>query len=316
VCTSEAPQLDRISRVELRGASSRELCERLRTKAGAAIDAATVNTDIHGLFASRRVADVIVEREAGAEIVVVYHVREYPRIVDTRVTIDGVNMTLEQELRAAIPLLDWAAPGPLRRGADQLRERLADAGFKHASVTPTTQAGADGVRVLWKIVAGRPLTIRSFAARGNVALSTAELAQMLPSLQPGRVVRRDETSHEILRLQAWYYDRGLVNVHVDDVAFDERASDDTAAATVTIREGDVFQLGAVHFSGTLAAPEAEYAKAAALTSGAVFSRTAIIEARQRAQAFHAQHGGKGEPTPSTSIDNTAHRIDLTFEFGP
>jgi len=108
----------------------------------------------------------------------------------------------------------------------------------------------------------------------------------------------------------------MVNVRIDDLGIEERAGDDSMAVTVIIHEGDVFQLGAVHFAGGLLAPEADYEAVAKLVSGAVFSRAAIIEARQRVQAFHAGRGGKGEPLPETTIDMATHRIALTFRFDP
>ncbi len=145
---------------------------------------------------------------------------------------------------------------------------------------------------------------------GNRAVSTAALDALVPADHEPTDQDLERVS---LKTSSMYWDLGYVNVKVLEtdgtcvVGFPTSDCRRSGAVTFRIDEGAKFSIAAVEFRGFPSAVD----DLARIRVGDVFSRTAIVEDRERLEAAFG-----ATVMPMTKMDSQRHTIDLMFELTP
>ncbi|MBX3231245.1 MAG: hypothetical protein KIT84_09910 [Labilithrix sp.] len=308
-----APLSLAIERVCTYGASdaNRAEVERALTfRIGAPLATEEVRASIEALVATRLFDDVAIGAEKRGNGALVHVVlTERPRVEE--VVYDGASaaqMTSPVEYDKPIDRFVLAA------AADKIESEYHLHGYGAAKVTFVTEPTKPGfVRVRFKVVEGTPWKLAKISFPGTTKLSEAEL-RALSGLTPGSAWNPTALAQAAQRIVNAYYDRGYVNVRMEELQRDV-AADGAVTVTWPVQEGERFSVGKVSFSGAPADKlEGELRAAMKTRTKAVFDRSMLQADIARIRELFAKRGKKVEVNPLTKTDQKAKTIEIEIEL--
>jgi outer membrane protein insertion porin family len=315
----------KIVRVAVRGPGSladADLAGAIATKAGDALDHQAIVRDVRRLWRLGIVAGVRVDATPEAGGVALSFVVDAAPLV-RRVTIDPVpddDGAREAHLRAmAGGIYD---PMRLHRAGHRLEEELKSNGHMKAEVAVRARRAGPGlVDVCFAAAPGPRYVIDRIDFPGARRIDAGALRALVRRASgdidaPGGAYRAELLDEDLVKIDAAYYDAGMVNVKVGspEVVIDERHA--RLIVKVPIDEGDVFRLGRIAFKGVAAGDLDQYRRELGVKSGDVFTRSALATGLEKLRSLERDRGRKGEVDPETAIDSTTHVIDVTIEVTP
>ena len=269
----------------------------LTTVSGGLLEGETVRADLRRIWALGVLADARVEVSLapdGAHVTFV---------VAPHAAIDRVIAPASPELARLRALTGGAYEPPrIRRLAEAIQDRYAADGYADARIS-VVRARRPGVTLCVVADRGPYVTIGAIRFPGRAAVSDAELLAAIGGLRVGGIVDADQLEIAPLRVSTLYWNRGYARVQTSEARVVRRGA--RADIELPVVEGPVYTIGVVRVSGVPGAT------AAALTPGELFSRDRIATARDALQATLDAHAS--EVVIETTIDERAHRVDVTFE---
>jgi len=308
-----------VAQVALRGSDDRDLCALLSVQAGKAIDEAMVTADIHALFASRAVRDVVAvsELDAAGRTILAYELSARPSLREVR--IEGISHTelLDAAAAARSSKPRWFEELWLAEACGSLEKALRDAGFRHARVEPRVEPSPHGtVDVVLRVTEGPRTLVSSIRFSRLRVLEERALRSELATTERS-VLSEAALERDALFIAVSGYDRGLIEIRVEPPQVVESAAGDSAEVAFLVGEGPVYRLGKLAVAGEGALSPREYGRAlSGLTTGSTFSRKAILEAMARIRAEHERRGSHVEVTPETQLDTKRKIVDLVLKLTP
>ena len=112
---------------------------------------------------------------------------------------------------------------------------------------------------------------------------------------------------DVFALNAVYFDHGMVRATVE---FSRTGKE----LLFTVREGDVYKLGKLAFSGYALSDGDAFLKALESKKGTVFSRIAMQRDMKRITERASKEGARVNVTPMTDVDMDKKLINVTFEL--
>ena len=272
-----------------------------------ALDAAMADPTIEG-------AEVTATQRGGGGVDVAIAVTGRPTLVGVEVRVAGGDpLAPDAALTAGVgrPL----SPPVFDHARAHLVTDYADRGYLHATASWRTVAKGAGVWAIVEIVPGDRVRFGTIRLRGNHDLGDAELAHAIAAdLAAGQPWNQDAVERASLLLAAYYWDHGYAQVRVDVDPVPATAAGETAIG-FTIQEGGRFHLGAITAPALGPAAAGRALAQLAIRSGALFSRTALADARTKLEALAAaQLGYPVDITVLTKVDATTSTVDVTFEI--
>lgn len=176
-----------------------------RDAVGAVYSAVRIRDAIEQLYATKRIASVVVQAEpAGADSVTLrFIIKRKTQALSVKVEVvdaegDGGNVT-EQELLFRLTLLDPGAvvtEQTLRENATLIQDYLRERGYFRAEVTYTQQpiANANEVGVTFRVVLNQPATINTFDIQIEGINNSIFEGKLL--LEPGKTFSRDKLNRD------------------------------------------------------------------------------------------------------------------------
>jgi outer membrane protein assembly factor BamA/autotransporter translocation and assembly factor TamB len=168
-----------------------------------------------------------------------------------------------------------------------VRGALVDRGYFPASVTATLNDASNGKQLRIIVDPGPHSSSRRIVFEGNQHLSSEQLQAAIRDPETARAVwlHPDRVRD---RLVALYRSEGYLNadVRLAGIALEGPV----ATRTISIREGEAFQLRRVHVDGVNALPIGEITTASALAPGGMFSQGLIERARRAIAQTYRQQG--------------------------
>jgi outer membrane protein assembly factor BamA len=328
-CPDKAPPLDSdprsasaldgkvVERVCVIGASPEgqaEVTKVLVTKVGDKIDAVKVREDITALVKLQLLDDVTAFAEPSGEnnVLLVYVVKERPRIAE--VVFEGATVMSQSGLAGKIPLekkrpLDKSE---VRALVNALRDEYAHRGYGGAKVDAVIEPAPDGmVRVRFVVVEGPQWKLAKLVFKGATKVKEAELKKAVEILE-GSAFDDEKVEKASLALQALYFDRGMLEVRVDDPKKDA-ASDGAVTLTFGITEGDVYKVGTIK-TGKLGEKFSKDLEPKLKTkSKAVFDRSILLGDVERIKEFFKAKNQKVEVYPRTELDPKTHTVNILLD---
>lgn len=319
---------DTVLRVEVRGNAripTATLCAYLHTRAGGVFAEADVRRDTRDLFESGILDDVQVTSEAlpgGRALVFVVH--ERPRV--RRFAVSGAAPADADRIHGLLgrdgDLFDGET---LRTQIAEVRADYVERGHRSVEIAwKATPSEENQIDLSVTIVEGPKALIQSVQLRG-VATKARE-AELLSLMEtglghynvPGVIYRADAFELGVLRMNAWYYDHGMIDTNVSREELTLSADRASLAIVVDVAEGPVYRLGEVHCTGDLAglaAGEATCLELLGVRTGDVFNRAAMMRGMERIRAQQAAKGRSTQIEPQTELDPAKKTVRLRLAIG-
>lgn len=313
--------------IEVSGFATPERAARARDgikkNIGSPFDRAHVAGWVHFVASLSGVADVVAEaRPAQGGVAVRLVVKEHPlvRSVDVRGS-HSVPAT-EWLNRMGIKEGDYFDPVLATSRRHDMIETLQQFGHFNADVAFSVEKAADGrIALIYTVEEGPAVVVSKIDFKGNKAAKREALLGILSKnggTTVGQRYWREALSNAILHLSSHYYDRGYVNVQVDNPVETLSPDKSKMSLAITIREGDRFKIGKLEAKGTLVVGAAEYVKLLGVKSGEVFNRSKIARGLEK---INEMHKSKGRPAmevfPTTDLDLKKKTVAITLQVqGP
>ena len=245
---------------------------------------------IRSLFATGFFKDVTLEVDGDVLVVVL---QERPSIA--QVEFIGVKEFDKDTLNKAMRQIGLAEGrifdrGIADRAEQELKRQYLTRGKYAAEVTTTvTPLERNRVSVNFTVTEGESSKIRQISIIGAKAFSEKQLLGLFVLREPGLFTwyskqdqySRQKLSADLETLRSYYQDRGYLEFNIDSTQVSITPDKKDIYITVSINEGEKYNVAEVKVDGQLLLPEAEIRKLITLKSGEVFSRIKLNESNKK-----------------------------------
>jgi len=319
----------RVDRVQFRGNRKVEddaIRLNLASQVGGKVNLAKIRQDIRAMWKMGFFHEIQVEVEGsptgGAYLTFV--VKEKPSV---RKVLVGGNKGVE--LSDINDVLDLKKDSILniakvKRNRRKIQQLYVEKGYYLASVKheirPVNESEVD---VWYTINEHAKVEVRDVQFIGNKTLSDKELKSImitrkggsLSFLSSGGVFNEKDFEGDLVRITAYYYDRGFINVKLGTPQIRLSRDKRYMYLSINIDEGPVFNIGKVDFKGELIGKKADYYKRLTINAGEKFNRSKVGQDIQRLTNFYRNKGyAYVNITPMTNVDLESRRVSLSFEI--
>lgn len=271
---------------------------------GHELDAATVRDGLVALFATGLVRDaeaIAVPLDA-ERVVLTWFATPYPKLSNVRV--EGAKAL------GGDAVLDGLNPSDFAYGSgvtlQKLRTEVVEFYQAHGYPAADATVALVGTEAVVTVTEGELASIEHIRFAGVKKVKEAELREALTSKE-GAVFQEDVAERDVFALNAVYFDHGMVRATVE---FSRTGKE----LLFTVREGDVYKLGKLAFSGYALSDGDAFLKALESKKGTVFSRIAVQRDLKRIAERASKEGARVNVTPMTDVDPDKKLINVTFEL--
>ncbi len=241
-------------------------------------------TAIRNLFSVGLFEDIkVYVEEAEGGVVVIFEVREYPRLGEVR--FEGNKAIKDKKLRKTAGFIRGEVLRPQARVEAELgiREAYHEKGHNLARVsTEIGRPDKDGrVELIFRIQEGPKVNLKRITFDGNVAFSDRKLRKQMKETKQdgwwfgGGKYDADLYDEDKQKVVGFYRENGYRQVEVvsDSLFFDSTGRD--LFIHITIDEGPLFRVGAVSWDGNEHLPDFVFDEMIVSKEGAVYSTERI-----------------------------------------
>lgn len=233
--------------------ASEDMMQSIRSRRGAPCTDPDITRDAHALWDLGYFDDIVVDAlQVGEAIDIVFRVRERPSIA--RIVFHGNDAIDNDDLNGKVTLREGAILSipDVRENVTKIRDFYAEKGYFLARVRYHLEPlPHNEVEVRFDIDEGESVTVRRIRFVGNRNLPTSEIQGAMQTNETGffsfissnNTFRREMFDEDVNRLQALYYDRGFIGVHVGTPRIELTADRRHIDITVPIEEGPRFRIG-------------------------------------------------------------------------
>jgi len=156
--------------------------------------------------------------------------------------------------------------------------------------------------------------VRDVNLIGAVKVPADDLKGVM-STRVGEIFREEILPHDLTILQAAYYDRGFVDVKIDNPLLLTSADKRFIDVSIKIAEGEVYSLGKIDFSGHLLGPKAGLGKLMTSRQGELFNRSKLSKDISAITDVYLDQGyAFANITPLAQLHREQRLVDLTFDI--
>src|SRR3954449_13285535 len=218
-------------------------------------------------------------------------------------------------------ILDMEA---VRKSAKKMQEKYVEKGYFLAEVTPkiVPLANNEG-NVIFQINEHAKITVKEIRFVGNRAIPDSELKDAMLT-QEGSIFsfltgagtyREEAFQRDEIVLQGLYFDLGYIYVKFGKPAIELSPDKRYIFITLTIDEGEPYDVGKIDVSGDLLVPKEELLPLITTRTGERFSKTRLQNDMNRLLDVYKDRGyAYANVTPDTAVDADRRIIDLTYTF--
>jgi outer membrane protein insertion porin family len=297
---------------------------KIKTREGDVFSPSKIRDDITALYQLGHFEDIQVKTEGFENgLKVIFVVKEKPLIRE--ITYEGNEELTTEKIKEVVTLLPRTAFNVqlIQENAEKIRLKYQDDGYYNTVVVPVITELRNGDRnVTFFIDEGQKVKLSDIIITGNKALSAKEIKKPLKTQEHwffsflGRsgTLRTEELREDIDTIRDLYYNRGFIQVQVDEPVI-ERKPDDELAVRINIREGDRFTVGSVAVKGNATIPTGDILKEIRLKPGDVFSREVL---RQDVGRIMDRYDNIARPfasvVPLFDINPDTRTVAITFDI--
>lgn len=285
----------------------------LRSHESDPLDIERVREDIGALLKTGVVDDVAISAmPSGEEVVLVYVLKERPRIAE--VGFEGAHVFEKEGLTGKIAM-EKLRPLVMAEVHDLLaamREEYGRRGYRSAKVDAKVEpAGPSLVKLKFVVVEGPQWKIGKVTFKGAKAVPEKDLKKAA-ALEEGTPFDDEKIERATLMVSALYFDRGMINAHVDRAAGEPDKEGNTTLA-FTVEEGEVFRIGNIKLGKLASADEKALLGKLKSKPKQVFSRSTLVEDVKTLTDTFAARGQKVDVLPRTDVDAKKKTLDVILD---
>src|SRR3954470_13658798 len=212
----------------------------------------------------------------------------------------------------------------VRKSAKKMQEKYVEKGFFLAEVTPkTVPLPNNEVNVIFQINEHAKITVKEVRFVGNHALRDSELKDAMLTqegspftfLNGTGTYREEAFQRDEIVLQGLYFDLGYIYVKFGKPAIELSPDKRYIFITMTIDEGEPYDVGKIDVSGDLLVPKEELLPLITTRTGERFSKTRLQNDMNRLLDVYKDRGyAYANVTPDTAVDADRRIIDLPYTF--
>jgi outer membrane protein insertion porin family len=295
---------------------------RIQTTVGSEFVPARLGEDLRAIFGLGFFDDVqlkVDSFEGGVKVTFVVTERPFVRDVEIVGNKKIAASTLQEKIE--LKLGSVYNPVEVQKARERAKDYYEEEGYFEVRITTETSRFGDGdVRVTFRIVEGRRITIDAIVIQGNVGLSAKQIKGVMATRERQYfilrgTVQRQKLEEDVERILQLYADHGYVQARVDshDVAVDR----DRARATITIVvvEGPQFKVGTVAITGVEAVPLSEIQRQVLLKPGDVFSRDKLRRSVDSIARLYSSIGRASvDVAPQVAQNTEARVVNVTLDI--
>ena len=296
----------------------------LSTQPGDKLSSDKLRDDIRAIWKMGYFEDVQVEmEEVGTKVALTFVVREKPTIRkiyiagNREVGLDKINEVLDLKKDTIIDL------AKVKRNVEKVREVYVDKGFYLADVTyEIKRKDQSHVDVYFICDEHAKVEVRQIRFLGNKAVPDSELKSAMGTSEGGWLsfitssgtYREDAFERDLLLLQAFYFDKGYINVKLGKPVLELSGDKMYLYITIPIDEGQPFHIGKIDFKGELLKSRDQMFKIMQVKNGDSFSRTRLGQDIQKLNDIYKDAGyAYVNIQPLTAIDGDKRIVYITFD---
>jgi outer membrane protein insertion porin family len=212
----------------------------------------------------------------------------------------------------------------VRKSAKKMQEKYVEKGFFLAEVTTKiVPLPNNEVNVIFQVNEHAKITVKEIRFVGNHAISDNELkdamltqeGSLFSFLTGSGTYREEAFQRDEIVLQGLYFDIGYIYVKFGKPAIELSPDKRYIFITITIDEGEPYDVGKIDVSGDLLVPKEQLLALIATRSGERFSKTRLQNDMNRLLDVYKDKGyAYANVSPDTAVDPEKRLVDLTYVF--
>ncbi|NOY94721.1 MAG: outer membrane protein assembly factor BamA [Deltaproteobacteria bacterium] len=307
----------------------------LRLRRGLPCTDAEVARDARALWDEGFFDDIVVEAEAvDHEVILTIRVTERPAIAS--IVFEGNDEISEDDIQEKVTLEEGGVLSmrDVRRNVTKIRDLYAEKGYFLARVNyelVRLPGDRNEVEVRFHIEEGSEVAVRRIRFAGNHAIDDDELRGIMQTSESGffsflssdDAFDKDKFEEDTVRLQAYYYDKGYLQMQVGTPRIELTPDRSYIDLTVPITEGPRYRIGELSIAEVDTSGEEvdPLIGRAALQSGIDaqrndwFSRSRIARSLMEVTREYRDRGyARVEVTPETNLHADDHVVDIVVSI--
>ncbi|MGA9341521.1 MAG: outer membrane protein assembly factor BamA [Rhodanobacteraceae bacterium] len=298
----------------------------LPVERGEVLTPARAAQSIRALYKTGFFNDVRLSHQGNILIVTV---TERPQI--SKIAIRGNKDLKEDDLRKGLKGIGLSEGEPFDRlKLDEVQTELTrqyyNRGKYNVSVkTSVVHLDRNRVEVAINIAEGQAAQIKHINIVGNHTFTDKEIRSDFESDTTGLLswytkddqYSREKLSGDLEKLSSYYLDRGYVDFNVDSTEVSISPDKRKIYVDADIREGDIYNIGAITLTGDLVLKETDLRKLITVKPGELFSRRKVEASADAITSVLANIGyAFAEVHPIPAIDRDKRLVALNFDVEP
>jgi outer membrane protein insertion porin family len=326
---SKVEESREVRRVHFRGNRKVEddaLRVNLRTVPGVVVTQDMIRDDVRTIWRMGFFEDVQVEVTpmVGGGVIAIFVLKEKPSVRKIYVSgHDEVGLTKINEV-LDIKKEQILDPAKIKKNVEKIRELYVQRGFYMAEVNyELERENQNEVDVYFRIRENAKVEVRRVNFVGNKGASDDELRAVMLT-QPGDLLsfvtssgtyREDVFQRDMLMVQAYYYDRGFINVKVSDPQLELSPDKRSLYITISVDEGKQYKVGELDVRGELLDDKDFYLQRLGVKPGETFNRSKVQQDMQDLTEYYKDKGyAYVNATPQTTVDEKTRLVNLSFDI--
>lgn len=284
-----------------------------------------VTEDIHALYASGFIRDVVVEKHYSkgpllTGIILVYIVTEKPLVHD--VTFEGTKTINEEELETIADMKPRSVydPAKVQDIRKKLLEEYARKGYFMARVeVEVVEVGPNQVDVIFFVEEGKKPTVKDVKFFGNKKIPSRKLRRRMStkkeSVFSSMKYSQEDFERDQYILDFYYEDNGYLEAAF---AESERLLTEDRRHVILglgIEEGPQYRVGAIGIQGDMLVPEEELKSGFLLITGEIFRKSLFMKDQQYLLDRYGEEGyALCEVVPELDLDREKLIVNLVWHI--
>jgi outer membrane protein insertion porin family len=297
----------------------------IKTKEGEPYDIEKLRDDMRNIYKTGFFSDVQIDvKDTDKGKAVTFVIIERPPIKS--IFIAGNKKVKTEDIRDKLKIKTNTVLNieRIKESMDEIRKLYASKAYYSTKVAYAVdyEEGASDVSVRFTIEEPEMAYVRKIAFTGNKTFKASKLTDYMRTKEKGflswftgsGILDEEALDDDRKNVEAFYADNGYIRAKVGIP--DIQLSKDGKSITITlpVEEGNVYKIGNVSFSGDVIFDRDELMKKLKSKSGNTFRSTRYHEDVLAITDLYQDRGyAFCEVLPLTAIDDTARKVDLTFD---
>jgi outer membrane protein insertion porin family len=296
----------------------------LKSKIGEAYTPELLDQDLRAIFKMGYFSDVKLEvnqTPQGKAITFVVEERPFVKRIDFK----GYKEIKENDLKEQLTIKPYTILNlnTVSETLEKLTAYYQSKGYYNVQITysVTYEEKGQGAVIVYTIVEGKKVYIKTIAFQGNKNFSEKKLKALMETNEKGifswitssGVYKKELLEQDLEKLSSFYYNHGYLKAKVGEPSV--RHEGNWLYLTIPIEEGQPYQMGQVSVSGDLIQPQDKLMASLAITKEKFYNREVI---RKDILMFNDLYAYEGyafvEINPQIKEDPSGLKVDLVYDI--